>query len=210
MERLKEWIKAYEKTEEAVKELEAMYEFFEEGSIDEKELKEPYNKAIQAIEKLEFYCSFDSEDDVRDAVLTINSGAGGTESQDWAQILSRMYKKWAENQGFNIKVVDRQEGETAGITSMTLEIQGDYAYGYLKGESGVHRLVRISPFDANSRRHTSFASVFVYPLVDDDIEIHVNESNIEWDTFRASGAGGQHVNRTETAVRLNHIPLAFP
>ncbi|MGH7474744.1 MAG: peptide chain release factor 2 [Longimicrobiales bacterium] len=173
-------------------------------------LEEEWSREVRAlesgIEQLELRNMLRGTDDHRDALLTIHPGAGGTESQDWAEMLLRMYTRWAERHGFAVELLDRVEGEEAGIKSATLEIRGRYAYGYLKAEKGVHRLVRISPFDAQSRRHTSFASVFVYPVVDDEIEIEIDEGDLRVDTFRASGAGGQHVNKTSSAVRITHLP----
>ncbi|TVR71710.1 MAG: peptide chain release factor 2 [Marinilabiliales bacterium] len=203
---LKSWTGGYEKVRNAVEELEILYDYYHEDEADENEVDQQYKKAQKLIEDLEFRNMLSLEEDVLGAILKINAGAGGTESLDWAEMLMRMYLRWGEKNGYQVRQLDFQDGEEAGIKTVTFEFTGDFAYGYLKSESGVHRLVRLSPFDANHKRHTSFASVFVSPLVDESIDIVVNPSDITWETYRASGAGGQNVNKVETAVRLRHLP----
>ena len=198
------WVDAYEVVEAAIADLDVIFDFHKEGEASEEEVMTQDVVTIKAIEELEFKNMLSKEEDNMPAILSINSGAGGTESQDWAYMLMRMYIMWGEKNGFKVRELDMHEAETAGIKSCTLQFEGDFAYGNLKGESGVHRLVRLSPFDSANKRHTSFASVFTYPLIDEGIDIVIASSDITWETMRAGGAGGQGVNKLETAVRLRH------
>ncbi|PHN08540.1 peptide chain release factor 2 [Flavilitoribacter nigricans DSM 23189 = NBRC 102662] len=202
----KNWVEQYEDVATLVEDTEVLQEFYQEGEGTEEDVNARYREALDAMENVEFHSTLNQEEDELGAVLEINAGAGGTEACDWAEMLYRMYLMWAEKQNFKVSELNNQPGDVAGIKSASLEISGDFAYGFLKGENGVHRLVRVSPYNAQGKRMTSFASVFVHPMIDDRIEVEVNPADLDWDTFRSSGAGGQHVNKTESAVRVRHMP----
>ncbi|MGB5024120.1 MAG: peptide chain release factor 2 [Saprospiraceae bacterium] len=202
----KNWMESFNKAQNQMDDLEVLLEFFDAGEANEEELDAKYKECVDYIDDLEFRSTLNKQEDELSCIIEINAGAGGTESCDWSAMLLRMYQMWGERSGFKVSTINFQAGEVAGIKTAEIEINGDYAYGMLKGENGVHRLVRVSPFNSQGKRMTSFSSVFVHPLIDDRIEVTINTADLDWDTFRSSGAGGQHVNKTESAVRVRHLP----